>query len=269
LDSCKNLEQGNPDMNFGSRLIPLLKNPRIKTIFLGDMHHHGTRSSDYPSIKAAFASNEGLETLTIGDRDVPKDEFMNLLQGIAAAPKIRTLNLDIRVSPTVLQREVSKRFANALADCQNNTLEEVLFVLNYTSLGTVHGSWRQDVNPMLQFNRDHRQFQNCVSGLDGKQMFMSLVLSTFPNCQQAREQEEASRRADGKLLMQGLMHAEHTNNHHLRFWLVRNHAGNLQIPGSGGEKKRGSSGKKREPEAPKGPSWKDRSNRKKKGRKRK
>jgi hypothetical protein len=88
--------------------------------------------------------------------------------------------------------------ATALIDCQKNSLEKI-HMLAYTIFACGRKNfWNQELAQILQFNRERRLFL-----------------------------ENASSCSDGKQLLQALVLAKNANNHHLRFWLVRNHAGDL------------------------------------------
>jgi hypothetical protein len=58
--------------------------------------------------------------------------------------------------------------------------------------------WFQELNRITEFNRVRRCYRDYASFSSG-----------------------------GKQLIQALMFAEKTDNHHFRFWLVRNHVGDL------------------------------------------
>jgi hypothetical protein len=89
-------------------------------------------------------------------------------------------------------------FADALKHCKNNTLEKVgLGFFEHSNVET----YTLQVLPILQFNRERRRFQENETG-----------------------------HTHAERLMCALEFAQTTDNHHLRFWLVRNHAGDLRVP---------------------------------------
>jgi hypothetical protein len=192
---CPELSGREPNINIGSILVPLLKNPKTKTIELGFAARAFTRSSDIPIIKAAFQSNQGLEELCIGGTvGIEQLDVLALLfQAIAAAPNLRTLQLRTRgmYSP----QEQCEAFAMALKDSKNSTLESVDFMNLCSEI-----SWIREVAPILKFNSERRRFEKFVSGCSEEERLLQAVT----------------------------MLADNTNNRHLCYWLLRNHAGALQ-----------------------------------------
>jgi hypothetical protein len=91
-------------------------------------------------------------------------------------------------------------FARALKKCKNTSLE--VFVGTFSagrSLLCDETVWNREVLPIFDFNRERRLYR-----------------------------ETASSYAEGEQLLRALLLAERTDNHHFRFWLVRNHAGDLR-----------------------------------------
>jgi hypothetical protein len=89
-------------------------------------------------------------------------------------------------------------FSNALKECQNSTLECIRIF--YVGLNDAFEEeiWTREVIPILEFNRVRRCFQEnrgCLS--------------------------------HGERLGQALDIAQDTDNHHLRFWVVRNNVCNF------------------------------------------
>jgi hypothetical protein len=171
-------------------ILPLLQSPRIKALNLS------CSISTVSRIKAALASNVALEVLCISGGLVLQNHDLSLLfQGIAAAPKLRHLRLDITVRDrNVLQQELSELFADALKYCKNSSLENVTLRCNF--LEPDNKIWKREAAPILNFNHERRVYQEKL-------------------------------RAEGQLLIRALVQAEKTDNHHLRYWLVRNHADSL------------------------------------------
>jgi hypothetical protein len=62
LEDCSDFNE--MDLYLGSSLVPLLNNPMTKVLPLENMHFC-SRSTDFPTLTAAFKSNEGLEDLKI------------------------------------------------------------------------------------------------------------------------------------------------------------------------------------------------------------
>jgi hypothetical protein len=97
-------------------------------------------------------------------------------------------------------RQQSLMFVKALKDCQNNSLELVrAFSLGRRNL-LEKPLWKLDVTPILNYNIERRCFQ-----------------------------ENVNENHDARIeqLVRALILANETNNHHLCFWLVRSHAGDL------------------------------------------
>jgi hypothetical protein len=165
-------------------------------------------------IKSAFQSNWSLEELYIHNELYIEHgrKLELLLQGIASAPKLRTLSLklfefdefgcsDLESEGVVLSpQELRYMFARTLKECKNSSLE--VFVGNFVigpTLSCDKKIWNREVVPIFEFNHEGRLFL-----------------------------ENASSFAEGEQLLRALVHAERTDNHHFRFWLVRNHAGDLR-----------------------------------------
>jgi hypothetical protein len=176
---------------------------RMKEIRLDYKHGVLSRSSNVASIKAALESNHVLEELRIvwGIYLTQPDEVRLLFQAIASAPKLRVLSL-VFDGPYMSPKELNDMFANALKECKNNTLEHVN-ILQCNTESHDDDIWNREVAPILDFNRERSMYQ-----------------------------ANASSCTDGKQLLQTLMIAKNTDNHHLWFWLVRNHAGDLRRGGS-------------------------------------
>jgi hypothetical protein len=206
LNRCRMQTQREPFLSFRSTIVPLLRNPLTKTIYLL-CPHRGTTPTDFSQIQAAFKSNQGLEELYIsGDIGIRhRGDLLLLFQAIAAAPELRTLTLQLE-GAVVLAQEICEMFAKALQDCENKSLD----LVKSFDYGNNHPSgyfnvcnhdfWKQTVLPILQFNYERRRF-----------------LASVVSC------------TDGSHLVRALMHAEKINNYHLHFWLVRNHAGDLRV----------------------------------------
>jgi hypothetical protein len=159
-------------------------------------------NTDVLAIKAAFEANQGLEQLVFKSVTVEKPQDLALiLQGLASAPKLRTLSLHVSCA-AVLPRAFCEMFADALKLCKNESLER--FVCWRKLHSTTKDLWNQEVNPILLFNRERRCFKANVR-----------------SC------------TDGKQLIRALMFAEATDNHHFRYCVVRNYAGDLQRRESG------------------------------------
>jgi hypothetical protein len=191
-------------VNFASSIAPLLRSPTLKSLHLSIMppcnitdRSPSVSTGDIASIKSALNSNQMLRKLVIkGGLSIQQlDDLKMLLKGIAAAPKLRSLDLDIdcykgNVSPL----QASEVFANALKDCRNSTLKLVkCFRVEGYDICNME-NWVLEVTPILQFNRVRRQFQENKKGLTHKER-----------------------------LVDALEIAQFTDNHHLRFWLFRNH----------------------------------------------
>jgi hypothetical protein len=128
------------------------------------------------------------------------EELNGFLQGIAAAPKLRTLSLKLQSYPNVVSaQQQSEMFVNALKECKNSSLEVFIgtFSVGQDKVCVVR-LWNHEVIPIFDFNRERRRIREHASSFPG-----------------------------GGLLLRALMIAETTNNHHLRFWVVRNYAGDL------------------------------------------
>jgi hypothetical protein len=200
---CRNQDEQDFETNLGSLIVPLINNPITEKLYFCHTHRR-KKCIGYPAIKAALQSNKHLELLYIcGFYDVQPDELMLLYQGIAAAPKLHTveLNIDIySINSCVSPRQHTKMFANALMNSENNTLVYVdeLSLFKYRD----EEVWCREVLPILQFNYHRRLFQENSIG--------------FP---------------DDEQLIQALMLAEFKGNHHFRFWLVRNHTCNYLTGG--------------------------------------
>jgi hypothetical protein len=126
-----------------------------------------------------------------------------LFQGIAIAPKLRSLDLQLKISQTlgVSAQQLGEMLANALKEHQNNSLE---------LLSIYHGQAQvrnQMITQIILFNSMRRRYQN-----------------TLNKDHSARNEQ----------LVQALIAADETDNHHFCFWLVRNHAGDLCC-GRGGQ----------------------------------
>jgi hypothetical protein len=197
------------DVVFSSFIGPLLGNPRLKVLRLYyiTMYDTGMAATigSVEVIKAAFQSNQNLEQLLIfGVLFIQVDQLKMLLHGIASAPKLRTLSLTLLWPVSEVQevrpQEISEMLANALKECKNSSLEgfeDVFSVGQYHSWG--EESWDREVAPIFEFNRERRLFrENACSFSNGEQLLRALVL------------------------------ADRTDNHHLRYWLVRDHAGDLR-----------------------------------------
>jgi hypothetical protein len=209
-------QSGDYDIDYTDVLVPLLKNPTIKKLDLHDDENGFTGGNDFPTIKAAFESNQGLEELYISSvfRIKSSVDLTLLFEGIAAAPKLRILNLELWNDCWDGGYVICELFARALTDSKNKSLEKV----NVWSFDYDHWNkegcrdeeeeickkiWKQKVLPILNFNSERRLFR-----------------------------ENANSRSEGDQLFQALLLAEETDNHHFRFWLVRNYVDRLPRGGS-------------------------------------
>jgi hypothetical protein len=106
-------------------MVPLLKNPTTKELYIRYEQDEIPQSCNFAAIKNALESNQGLESLKIinGIDIQALNDLKILFQGIAAAPKLRTLELEHMGAVSTHQQ--SEMLATALIDCQNNSLEEV------------------------------------------------------------------------------------------------------------------------------------------------
>jgi hypothetical protein len=194
LNSCTKLNGRESTINFSSIVVPLLKIPTTKAISLTFGLRASTRRSDVQLIKAALESKDCLEDFHIDGAVGIKhlNDLVSLLQGIAAAPNHRILRLQLFGNYSL--QEQCESFAMALKDCKNNTLERAYMKLCKEDL------WIREVAPILEFNIKRLCFQEIASGSSETERLMHALN----------------------------MLAENTDNRHLCYWLVRNHAGALQ-----------------------------------------
>jgi hypothetical protein len=204
LNCCQRPNTWDPEVHFSSIFVPLLKSARLKALYLIGMPFPcaSRRAENFSSIKEACESNQSLETLFIdtGPCIRQTEDLKLLFQGIAATPKLRSLhfNLPDATSRHALSpRQMSEMFASALKDCQNSSLESVktFFIGSNCRYNEI---WNREVIPILQFNRERRRFDENTMG-----------------------------RTHNERLTRALRMAKRTDNHHLLFWLVRNHTGNI------------------------------------------
>jgi hypothetical protein len=202
LTSIKNSRQRGvgidaiDDFSSVSTVTPLLKNDQLNELIIDGMPLCSL-STDFTLFKAEATLNKSLETLTLfgGLGNHLPDDFKLFFEGVAAAPKLHTLCLEIESD--VLPHQACQMFADALKDCQNNTLQHIPRL----SLGgdcISNEVWNQELAPILQFNREKKRFQ-----------------------------ENTNKNTHSERLARALEIAQNSDNHHLRYWLVRNHAGDL------------------------------------------
>jgi hypothetical protein len=187
-----------PERNIGTIFVPVLKNCMLRSLYITYERDRSTRIGDASAIKAAFEANQGLEELYIDNKIIfsqPR-ELTLFLQGIAAAPKLRKFGVRIK-HDTYSSLDICKMFAKALKDRKNNSLEVVTVLVFFNPLSTEF--WNREVIPILHFNRERRRFQ-----------------------------ENRKRLTHEERLVRALEFTQSTDNHHFRFWLVRNHAGYLK-----------------------------------------
>jgi hypothetical protein len=183
-----------PKLEISFTIAQLLNNQRLKALTLcGSFHNNG----DFQTVKAAFESNQSLEDLCIEDAIIIRDvnQLKLLFNGIAAAPNLRTLELKINDQASSSQKRRTI-IADALIECHNSSLEYVKYVVSSDSDACDEG-----VAPILQFNSERRIFQGRAHG-ESRQGYEQLV--------------------------EALAAANSMDNHHLHFWLVRNHAGEFR-----------------------------------------
>jgi hypothetical protein len=184
--------------NFSVLIKPLLDNSRLK-VLQRYSPRNGCNASlyDLNVIKASFQSNQSLEELHNCD-DIENFHALELfLQAIASAPKLRTLRLENHNDGSdsevehMSPQKVSEMFASALKECKNSSLEVFLGTFTVThKLLCDETVWNREVVPIFEFNRERHLFREHSNSF--------LVL------------------------------ADRTDNHHLRFWLVRQYAGGLR-----------------------------------------
>jgi hypothetical protein len=93
------------------------------------------------------------------------NEIALLFEGIAAAPKLRMLNLELfltddEASPAVVSsQEVSETFANALKFCNNSSPESVP-VFDCGGASSDYAIWYREVDPILKFNNVRRLYKD-------------------------------------------------------------------------------------------------------------
>jgi hypothetical protein len=151
------------------------------------------------NVKKAYQSNLSLEELCLsGGSYLDARELNLLLQGIAGVPRLRSLSLKL-LGSFESAHQLSTMFANALIDYHNNYIEGVG---SFSVSGTPHDTeiWNKTVMPILHFTRERRLFQKSSCG---------------------------NRQKEYERLLQAIIAADETNNHHLCFWFVRNYAGEL------------------------------------------
>jgi hypothetical protein len=172
------------------------------------------KSGKMEDVKAAFECNRSLEELYIsGSVFIRGANELNLLfQGIAAAPRLRKLHLQLcklHVGASPTQTQQSAMFSRALIDCHNNTLEGI----SDLSIGPKNWNlwdrviWNRDFNPIIDFNRERRMFLE--------------ITKTYSRVKRIQ------------LLLEVLRTAVKANNHHYSYWLIRNHAADLCLRGTG------------------------------------
>jgi hypothetical protein len=122
-----NCAQVDEELQLSSIIAPLLNNPRLKILHL-DFSQSATTLGNLEVIKAALQCNNSLEELFIECYPSMYIELANQLkllsQGLASAPKLRTLSLklDGPRNGLVSSQELSEMFADALKECQNSSL---------------------------------------------------------------------------------------------------------------------------------------------------
>jgi hypothetical protein len=130
------------------------------------------------------------------------EDLKLLLRGIALVSKLRTLSLELKGSADVVSaQQQSEMFAAALKECYNHSLEvfQGTFCVGKDNKCDKE-LWDREVAPIFQFNYVRRNFQETAA---------SGITTTT------------------QLLLQALETAEDAGNHHFRFWLLRNYAGDL------------------------------------------
>jgi hypothetical protein len=195
--------------SLSSIIVPLLHSPVLEKLRIEYAFHEFPEYSNVPAIKAALETNRNLKELYIfgGLHFKEPNEITLLFQWIAAAPKLRTPSLELYVTDAsarkVSPQELSESFASALKHCCNSSLESVpVFYCSGVTWDNV--IWNREVIPIFNFNQHRRLYKE-----------------TLRTC---------SSEGHGKQLIRALLHAQDTNNHHFRFWLVRHHANALQFP---------------------------------------
>jgi hypothetical protein len=197
----------NLEVDFSTVIVPLLNNSKLQVLHLLDVPNQPTKGGNLRNVKAALQSSQSLEELRISWwLDIQhSDQQKLLLEGIAAVPKLRLLQLELKNYRTAVSSlEQCTMFANALKEYQNNSLECFIDTFRGGLMTCNNQCYEETLNreviPIIDFNRERHLYHNRLSKNYRKQ-----------NVQ----------------LVQALTTANITDNQHLRFWLVRNHAGDL------------------------------------------
>jgi hypothetical protein len=195
--------------DFSSLIVPLLCNPRLKILHL---YQSFESIGNLENVKAALGSNQSLKQLEIRTNlSIGHSDQLNLLlQGIAAASKLHTVCLHLRDFNILVSAEQrSEMVAKAMKECNTSSLVNFIDTYHlercYWHKAT---NWNQEVLSILDFNRERCLFQ-----------------------------ENKNRNSQAQQLMSAFEIAESADNHHFRFWLVRNYANRL----CGGESEPGPS----------------------------
>jgi hypothetical protein len=198
---------------FSTVVLPLLQTKRLQVLHLLDETPISctTRSGNLQTFKAALQSSQSITELRISwllDIQTPNqlDQLELFFKGLVAVPKLRMLQLELEqyhpVAP-VSSRQQLKIFAKALKEHQNSSLDRISCTFINRGLKGVylpHKILKREVWPILELNRERRSFQVCASKNHGERVDQ---------------------------LIKALETANIRNDHHLCFWLVRNHAGDL------------------------------------------
>jgi hypothetical protein len=144
---------------FSSVLVPILQSTRLKSLHISNAPLR-TSTGDMQSIKVALQSNQSLKKLRLyGCLQIERSSHMKLLvQGIAAAPKLRHVDFKIHCYDCdSTAREISEIFADTLREYRNTTLEH-LDVSGHNSYDDE--VWERELATILQFNEERRRFQH-------------------------------------------------------------------------------------------------------------